>query len=110
MVAEGSFEAPVTLRRGEQGERMDSLRGDFDLARKPLLADVGGPFGTPITDSSRVAVGAATRRAWLVAYLPAGVVDGSLVEAALCGPLGGIARIESVFHTGDADASVGGAG
>jgi DNA/RNA-binding domain of Phe-tRNA-synthetase-like protein len=109
VMAEGSFEAPVTLRRGEPGERMDSLRGDFDLAGKPLLADRAGPFGTPITDSSRVAVAESTRRGWLVAYLPAGVVDGSEVEAALCGPLGGIARVAGVFRTADGTIA-GGAG
>jgi DNA/RNA-binding domain of Phe-tRNA-synthetase-like protein len=72
VMAEGTVEAPIRLRRGEDGERMDSLRGDFDLAGKPLLSDAHGPFGTPITDSRRVAVGDSTSAAWLVAYLPAG--------------------------------------
>jgi DNA/RNA-binding domain of Phe-tRNA-synthetase-like protein len=71
VMAEGSVEGRIELRRGLMGERMESLRGDFDLAGKPLLADARGPFGTPITDSRRVAVGEATRAAWLVAYLPA---------------------------------------
>jgi DNA/RNA-binding domain of Phe-tRNA-synthetase-like protein len=66
----GAFAAPVVLRRGEPGERMESLRGDFDLAGKPLLADPEGPFGTPITDSRRVKVGEASAEAWMVAYLP----------------------------------------
>jgi DNA/RNA-binding domain of Phe-tRNA-synthetase-like protein len=50
---------------------------------KPLLADRDGPFGTPITDSERVKVGEGTRRAWLVAYLPAGVLDASCARDAL---------------------------
>jgi DNA/RNA-binding domain of Phe-tRNA-synthetase-like protein len=53
---------------------MTSMRGPFDLAAKPTLVDAGGPFGTPITDSERVKVTAATTSVWLVAYLPAGVV------------------------------------
>src|SRR6185436_6331248 len=53
VMAEGSIDGAVTLRRGEAGERMDSLRGPFDLEGKPLLADGAGPFGTPITDSHR---------------------------------------------------------
>lgn len=67
----GSFDWPVTLRAGRQGEVLDSLRGPFGLAGKPLLADRSGPFGTPITDSHRVKVLAQTSAAWLVLYLPA---------------------------------------
>lgn len=74
IVAEGSFSPPVTLRAGRTGESYESLRGPFNLEGKPLLADPEGPFGTPITDSQRVKVTDVTRRAWLVAYLPAGVV------------------------------------
>ena len=65
---------PFTLRAGRPGESMTSLRGPFDLAAKPTLVDAAGPFGTPITDSERVKVTAATTSVWLVAYLPAGVV------------------------------------
>jgi DNA/RNA-binding domain of Phe-tRNA-synthetase-like protein len=65
---------PLVLRSGAQGERMLSMRGDFDLSGKPLLADQEGPFGTPITDSERVKVRSGTREVWMVAYLAAGVV------------------------------------
>lgn len=75
IVAEGSFSPPVTLRSGRAGESYESLRGPFNLEGKPLLADAEGPFGTPITDSQRVKVTEGTRRAWLVAYLPRGVVS-----------------------------------
>ena len=74
IVAEGSFAPPVVLRAGRPGESYESLRGPFNLEGKPLLADAEGPFGTPITDSQRVKVTGDTRRAWVVAYLPAGVV------------------------------------
>jgi DNA/RNA-binding domain of Phe-tRNA-synthetase-like protein len=67
----GSVGPQVRVRAGTEGERMESLRGDFDLAGKPLLEDDIGPFGTPITDSRRVAVVPSTRAAWMVAYLPA---------------------------------------
>jgi DNA/RNA-binding domain of Phe-tRNA-synthetase-like protein len=72
-----------TLRAGREGETMASLRGLFALHGKPLLADAAGPFGTPITGSERVRVGSATRRAWLVAYLPAGVVEETCAAGAL---------------------------
>src|ERR1700688_5309574 len=71
VAAEGSFAPRVSLRAGTPGEAFASLRGPFHLEGKPLLADAGGPFSTPITDSERIKVREDTRRAWLVAYLPA---------------------------------------
>jgi DNA/RNA-binding domain of Phe-tRNA-synthetase-like protein len=71
LAAEGSFAGPVIFRAGTPGESFESLRGPFNLEGKPLLADAAGPFGTPITESQRTKVQAGTRRAWLVAYLPA---------------------------------------
>jgi DNA/RNA-binding domain of Phe-tRNA-synthetase-like protein len=70
----GPVRPPFVLRSGTAGERMLSMRGDFDLSGKPLLADSEGPFGTPITDSERVKVRPDTRAVWMVAYLPTGVV------------------------------------
>ena len=97
VMAERSFEPPVHLRRGSPGERMDSLRGELDLAGKPLLADAQGPFGTPITDSHRVAVRPETRAGWLVAYLPAEAVAASAVEALLSRELAGVAAVATFF-------------
>jgi DNA/RNA-binding domain of Phe-tRNA-synthetase-like protein len=74
IVAEGTITPPVVLRAGREGESYDSLRGPFNLEGKPLLADVEGPFGTPITDSQRVKVTEGTHGAWMVAYLPQSVV------------------------------------
>jgi DNA/RNA-binding domain of Phe-tRNA-synthetase-like protein len=74
VLAEGTIAGDVTLRAGREGETFESLRGPFNLAGKPLLADARGPFSTPITDSERVKVGEGTREAWMIAYLPAGVV------------------------------------
>jgi DNA/RNA-binding domain of Phe-tRNA-synthetase-like protein len=83
IVAEGSFTPPVALRAGRAGESYESLRGPFNLEGKPLLADAEGPFGTPITDSQRVKVTGDTRGAWMVAYLPAGVVAPEAAAKAL---------------------------
>ena len=99
IMAAESIRPPVVLRAGRPGERMDSLRGEFDLAGKPLLADGSGPFGTPITDSRRVAVEAGTREGWLVAYLPKDVVEPGAVEAELRGPLSAIAEVVEWFAT-----------
>lgn len=83
VMRDGSFDFPVTLRAGGPGETLDSMRGPLDLAGKPLLADAAGPFGTPITDAHRVKVLPGTTAGWLVAYLPAGVVGTSEVQAGL---------------------------
>jgi len=72
VMPEGSFSPPIRLRAGREGERFDSLRGSFDLEGKPLLEDREGPFGTPISDSLRVAVAAESRKGWMVVYFPAG--------------------------------------
>jgi DNA/RNA-binding domain of Phe-tRNA-synthetase-like protein len=83
LAAEGSFAGAVTLRAGKPGESFESLRGPFNLEGKPLLADTAGPFSTPISDSRRTRVEAATRRAWLVAYLPAAAPAPETALAAL---------------------------
>lgn len=83
VMREGSFGFPVTLRAGLAGEVLDAMRGPLDLTGKPLLADAGGPFGTPITDAHRVKVLPETTSGWLVAYLPAGRLDGGEVRARL---------------------------
>ena len=79
VMVEGSFGESLQLRSGAQGESYESLRGPFNLEGKPLLADEQGPIDTPITGNQRVKVLEGTQEAWLVAYLPAGVV--SLEEA-----------------------------
>ena len=81
--AEGTFTPPVTLRGGRPDETVQSLRGPFNLEGKPLMEDAQGPFSTPITDSERVRVGDGTERAWIVAYLPRGVVDPADARARL---------------------------
>ncbi len=75
VMAVGTFGSPLTLRAGRPGEAYESLRGPFKLEGRPLLADAAGPVDAPITGSQRVKVKPGSRRAWLAAYLPAGVVS-----------------------------------
>jgi DNA/RNA-binding domain of Phe-tRNA-synthetase-like protein len=110
VMAAGSFGSRVRLRRGIQGERFDSLRGDFDLEDKVLLEDSAGPFGTPITDSRRVKVEEATTDGWLVAYLPLGGIGPEGVERVL-GRLDGIAAASGLFASaGPAPSAAGPSG
>ena len=74
---------PFVWRAGRTGESYASLKGPFNLEGKPLLVDDGGPCDAPITGSERVKVRETTRRAWLVAYLPAGAVDDECVGRVL---------------------------
>ncbi len=102
VMAGGAAEPPFVLRAGREGESMLSMRGPYELHGKPLLADAGGPFGTPITDSERVKVRAGTARATLVAYAPAGAVEASCVREALERLLADapVARVLGVAATG----------
>lgn len=74
VMAADSVEPPYVLRRGRPGESYESLKGPFNLEGKPLLVDGRGPCDAPITGSQRVKIGADTQQAWLVAYLPLGVI------------------------------------
>ncbi len=83
VVAAEAVGSSWVLRVGDGGETMLSLRGPVSLAGKPLLADEHGPASTPITDAQRVAVRPQTREAWLVLYLPAGLVGEACALSAL---------------------------
>lgn len=83
VMAAGTTDPPYRLRAGRAGESYRSLRGPFDLEGRPLLVDAHGPCDTPITGNERVKVEPTTRRAWLVAYLPATEVDPDEAAAAL---------------------------
>jgi len=83
VMREGSFGMHLVFRRGLTGESYESLRGPFNLEDKPLLVDENGPVDAPITGSTRVMVEPSTTAAWLVAYLPAGVVSTGLAGAEL---------------------------
>jgi len=72
---EDSFSEPMTWRSGLEGESYESLRGPFNLEKKPVLLDEDGPLDTPITGNVRVKVEPETEKAWLVAYMPASELD-----------------------------------
>jgi DNA/RNA-binding domain of Phe-tRNA-synthetase-like protein len=83
VMREEALSPPFLFRAGKPGESYESLRGPFNLEAKPLLLDAQGPCDAPITGSQRVKVTAETKRAWLVAYLPAGVVAPEAAEQTL---------------------------
>jgi DNA/RNA-binding domain of Phe-tRNA-synthetase-like protein len=83
VMSEGTFEPPLIWRAGREGESYQSLRGPFNLEKKPLLLDTLGPLDAPITGSQRVKVTPETHSAWLVSYLPASAVKSELAEETL---------------------------
>ena len=83
VMREGTFKPPLVLRAGRGGESYESLRGPLNLEGKPLLADADGPLDAPITGNEKVKITAASEVAWLVAYLPEGVVSAETARDAL---------------------------
>lgn len=76
-------EPPVTLRLGERGETYEGIgRRVWHLDRRPVLADRQGPFGSPISDSTRTMVTPETRSLLAVIFAPASASD-SAIERAL---------------------------
>jgi len=75
VMREETFTPPLVLRAGRSGESYESLRGPLNLEGKPLLADAAGPLDTPITGNEKVKITPESGTAWLVAYLPEGVVS-----------------------------------
>lgn len=80
---EDTIRPPLSMRIGNPGQTMESLRGPFNLEGKPLLEDQTGPYSTPITDSKRAAVTADTKDVLFVAYFPEGHADPETIKQAL---------------------------
>jgi len=69
----GKINAPIVLRHGVAGERYEGIgKRTWHLEGKPLLADTDGPFGSPISDSTRSMIGEDTREVLVVIYAPSG--------------------------------------
>jgi len=63
---------PVTLRLGRPGEEYPGIRKDVvHLAGRMTLADDGGPFGNPTSDSARAMVTTTTTGVFVVLFVPA---------------------------------------
>jgi DNA/RNA-binding domain of Phe-tRNA-synthetase-like protein len=74
---------PVVLRHGAAGEAYEGIgKRTWDLEGRPVLADSQGPFGSPISDSTRSMIGESARDILVVIYAPSGASDASL-EAAM---------------------------
>jgi len=72
----------IEFRDGAPGERYEGIgKHTWHLEGRPVLADSDGPFGSPISDSTRSMVTEATHEILIVLYTPASVPDASLESA-----------------------------
>jgi len=73
---------PIAFRRGAASERYEGIgKRTWHLERRPILADSQGPFGSPISDSTRSMITECTSEILLVIYAPAGAPDAALEDA-----------------------------
>ena len=69
----------VTLRQGEPGESYPGIRKDsVNVAGRPVLVDVDGPFGNPTSDSLRTCVTENTVSLFMVIFAPADYAPAAL--------------------------------
>ena len=74
--------APIIFRHGAAGECYEGIgKKMWHLGGRPVLADPDGPFGSPISDSTRSMISESAREILTVIYAPAGVSDTSLEMA-----------------------------
>jgi len=73
---------PVALRHGAAGEKYEGIgKQTWHLEGRPVLADPAGPFGSPISDSTRSMIAESAQEIMIVIYSPARVSDTSLNTA-----------------------------
>lgn len=74
---------PVALRLGALGECYEGIgRRIWHLTDRPVLADATGPFGSPISDSTRTQISEAVTEVLTVIYAPASSSDAAVEQAA----------------------------
>jgi DNA/RNA-binding domain of Phe-tRNA-synthetase-like protein len=65
------IQEPVTLRLGSVGESYEGIgKKTWSLGGRPVLADPAGPFGSPISDSTRTMITDSAKDVMIVVYIP----------------------------------------
>ena len=76
------IQGPIVLRHGIAGERYEGIgKRTWHLEGRPVLADLEGPFGSPISDSTRSMITEAAREILIVIYAPSSASDASVTAA-----------------------------
>ena len=77
------IQQPIEFRHGLPEEGYEGIgKQTWHLQGRPLLADSSGPFGSPISDSTRSMITESAHEILVVLYVPASTADASL-EAAM---------------------------
>jgi DNA/RNA-binding domain of Phe-tRNA-synthetase-like protein len=62
---------PVVFRLGTAGESYEGIgKKTWNLEDRPVLADPAGPFGSPISDSTRSMIADSAKDVMIVVYIP----------------------------------------
>jgi DNA/RNA-binding domain of Phe-tRNA-synthetase-like protein len=76
------LQPPITLRLGQPGESYEGIgKKTWHLEGKPVLADALGPFGSPISDSTRSMIRESTQEVFAVIYAPVGSAEADIQRA-----------------------------
>jgi DNA/RNA-binding domain of Phe-tRNA-synthetase-like protein len=81
---------PAVFRHGAPGERYEGIgKRTWHLEGRPVLCDAEGPFGSPISDSTRSMVTESTGEILIVIYAPSAAPDAAIegAMAQLCARL-----------------------
>jgi DNA/RNA-binding domain of Phe-tRNA-synthetase-like protein len=74
---------PILFRHGTTSERYEGIgKRTWHLEGRPVLADPDGPFGSPISDSTRTMITEAVHDALIIIYAPSSAPDASVESAA----------------------------
>src|SRR5580698_6052197 len=73
---------PIVFRPGMPGKSYEGIgKKMWHLEGRPVLADSSGPFGSPISDSTRSMISESARDVLYVIYAPLGAADASIEVA-----------------------------
>jgi len=73
---------PIVFRAGGAGEAYEGIgKRSWHLAGQPVLADAEGPFGSPISDSTRTRITESAHDILAVIYAPASALSAAIDSA-----------------------------
>ncbi|HXO44465.1 MAG TPA: phenylalanine--tRNA ligase beta subunit-related protein [Candidatus Cybelea sp.] len=76
------IQPPIAFRQGAPGESYEGIgKRTWHLEGRPVLADPDGPFGSPISDSTRSMIADTAHEVLVVIYVPAGASPASIEMA-----------------------------
>jgi DNA/RNA-binding domain of Phe-tRNA-synthetase-like protein len=73
---------PIVFRDGAAGETYEGIgKRTWHLAGRPVLADADGPFGSPISDSTRSMITESAQSVLAIIYAPSSASNASIESA-----------------------------